>query len=94
MLLISSNDKFKRIRELLQQIGTDIFKNDLFIKNVVTYPEKIAVEFEGLNLTYKTLNQEVEKLAIYLIRHGINSQDYVALTVQRSEKLIIAMLPE
>ncbi len=66
---------------------------DLFEEQVETNPDRIAVVFEGTELSYKDLNQKANNIAIYLSEnHDIQPDDLIGVLLDRSEKMIIAML--
>ena len=52
----------------------------------------MGVVYEGVKLTYKELNERANQLANYLIKHNIKPDDLVALLLDRSEHMIIAIL--
>ncbi|XP_055309885.1 uncharacterized protein LOC129573419 [Sitodiplosis mosellana] len=54
--------------------------------------QTIAVEYKGKTLSYAELNAESNRLAHYLIERGVKSDDRIALCVERSATMIIAML--
>jgi amino acid adenylation domain-containing protein len=65
----------------------------LFEKQVKKTPDNIAVVFEDIKLTYEELNNQVNKLANYLIDiYGLVPDDKVALVLDRSELMIISIL--
>jgi len=55
-------------------------------------PEKIAVEFESRRLTYAELNASANRLAWHLKSLGVGPDTGVAVCVERSAELIIALL--
>ncbi|MFH6990695.1 condensation domain-containing protein, partial [Flavobacterium collinsii] len=66
---------------------------DLFEDQVEKTPESIAVVFEEIELTYKELNEKSNQLAHYLREnHAIQPDDLIAVKLDRSEKIIIAIL--
>jgi fatty-acyl-CoA synthase len=54
------------------------------------YPDKAALVFFGIKLTYAQLLQEAEQLAGYLHRLGVKKGDRVLLNMQNCPQLIIA----
>ncbi len=58
----------------------------------VLYADKIALKFHGRELTYKELNESSNKLAKLLIDTGIKTGDVVALALDRSPEMVIALL--
>ncbi|MBK0379127.1 non-ribosomal peptide synthetase [Mucilaginibacter segetis] len=54
--------------------------------------ENVALQFYKQKYTYKQLNEKSNQLAHALIKFGLNKGDRVALLVDRSEKLVVALL--
>lgn len=65
---------------------------DLFDRYVLSTPHKVAVEYDDKKLTYQDVDDHVSILVNRLIGVGVRHQDYVGLSIKRSEQLIIAML--
>jgi amino acid adenylation domain-containing protein len=66
---------------------------DLFEEQVEKTPDKVAVVFEEKDLTYRQLNEKANQLGYYLItHHDIVPDDIIALQLERSELMIIAIL--
>lgn len=55
-------------------------------------PEAIALTFEGAHLSYRELEQRGNQLANYLRAAGIGRGDVVAVCMERSLELVIALL--
>jgi amino acid adenylation domain-containing protein len=65
----------------------------LFEEQVERTPDQIAVLFQGVSLTYRELDEKSNQLANYLIENdGIRPGDLVGIMLDRSEKMIIAIL--
>ncbi|GIQ61384.1 hypothetical protein Flavo103_45190 [Flavobacterium collinsii] len=66
---------------------------DLFEEQVQRAPDNVAVVFEDTELTYRELDQKTNQLASYLREnYAIQPDDLVGVKLERSEKLIIAIL--
>ncbi|MCB0565104.1 MAG: amino acid adenylation domain-containing protein, partial [Phaeodactylibacter sp.] len=66
---------------------------DLFEKQVEKTPDNTAVVFEDKQLTYRQLNEKANRLAHYLRdSYDIRPDDIIALQLERSEQMIIAIL--
>lgn len=66
---------------------------DLFYEQAEKTPDSIALVFENVSLTYKELNEQTNRLASYLRnKYSITSDDLVGIKLERSEKLIVAIL--
>lgn len=56
-------------------------------------PQNIAVVCKETSLTYESLNEQANQLSYYFIKeHGISEGDFVGVKMERSEKLLIAIL--
>jgi non-ribosomal peptide synthetase component F len=70
---------------------------DLFEKQVTEYSDTEAIVFsknqnESVSITYAELNKQANKLARTLIGKGIGPEQIVALLLERSPALIVAIL--
>jgi amino acid adenylation domain-containing protein/non-ribosomal peptide synthase protein (TIGR01720 family) len=66
--------------------------HQLFQQHVDQHPQTTAVVFEGAQLTYLDLNTRANKLAHYLHRRGVGIDVPVAICVERSLEMIVAVL--
>ncbi|MFN8770205.1 MAG: AMP-binding protein [Neisseriaceae bacterium] len=67
--------------------------HELFEEQVLKTPDNIAVVYEDRQLTYQELNQRANQLANYIRTiNQINPDDLVALCLDRSEHMLIAIL--
>ena len=64
----------------------------LFEKQVKQTPEQIAVVGNGEKLTYQQLNTRANQLAHYLQQQGIGANERVAIFLERSSSMIIALM--
>jgi len=55
-------------------------------------PDAVALEFEGLRLTYNELNARSNQLARHLRRHGVGPEVMVAICVERSLETAVGIL--
>lgn len=66
---------------------------DLFEEKVNTIPNSIALVFKDKEFTYKELDEQSNKLANYLLsNYKIETEDLVAVQLERSEWMIISLL--
>ena len=65
---------------------------ELFETQAEKTPNNIALVFEGQTLTYKELNEKANQLAHYLRKTGITNNQIIAILVNRSFEMIIAIL--
>ncbi|WP_255284961.1 non-ribosomal peptide synthetase [Rhodococcus jostii] len=64
----------------------------LFEARVAATPEAVAVTFGDRNLTYQELSNRAHRLAHRLIGAGVGPEVLVAVAVERSPELIVALL--
>ena len=64
----------------------------LFEEQVTKTPDQIAVVFANQQLTYRKLNHEANKIALYLRSLQVKPDLCIALSVERSQALIIGLL--
>lgn len=65
---------------------------DIFEEQVLKTPDDIAIVFETQKLSYKTLNQKVNQLAVFLRKRGIKNNSIVGIMMNRSFEMLISML--
>ncbi|MFD1141739.1 non-ribosomal peptide synthetase [Larkinella insperata] len=64
----------------------------LIAQAAARYADRTALSFNGQTLTYKALNETVNRLAHYLIAQGIRVGDLVGVAVDRSPEMLITLL--
>ncbi|MCE2573782.1 non-ribosomal peptide synthetase [Motilimonas eburnea] len=64
----------------------------LFLQQAQLQPNKTAVCFGNSSLSYQALNQQANQLARHLIAQGVGRNDLVAISVERSEHMLVALL--
>src|SRR6185369_5500200 len=55
-------------------------------------PNGVAVSFHQEQLTYRDLNEQANRLACYLKRLGVKAETPVALYLERSSRMVVAIL--
>ncbi|WP_250523644.1 MULTISPECIES: non-ribosomal peptide synthase/polyketide synthase, partial [unclassified Caballeronia] len=70
----------------------DVCVHRLFEQQVRRSPEATALVFEGESLTYAELNARANRLAHRMIALGVRPDDRVALCMQRSIGMIVALM--
>ncbi|MGW4246257.1 amino acid adenylation domain-containing protein, partial [Nocardia sp. NPDC004722] len=63
----------------------------LLDKQIPLTPDRVAVEFEGEQLTYAEFGARVNRLARFLIADGVGPESLVALGMRRSLDLVVGM---
>ncbi|MBU1012609.1 MAG: amino acid adenylation domain-containing protein [Bacteroidetes bacterium] len=76
---------------------TTLFPQNLCIHNLFEIqakknPEKVAVTCAGESLTYDQLDKKSNSLANYLKRHGVVTNVFVGICVERSLEMIVGIL--
>lgn len=64
----------------------------IFEKQALSHPEAVALVASGKQLTYDELNRRANQLAHRLIEEGVLPNDLIALSLERSPEMVIAML--
>jgi amino acid adenylation domain-containing protein/non-ribosomal peptide synthase protein (TIGR01720 family) len=66
---------------------------DLFEEQVNNTPYAVAVCFNGIEFTYKELNEKANQFAHYLCEnYKVQANDVIGIKLHRSEKLIVSIL--
>ncbi|WP_372390813.1 non-ribosomal peptide synthase/polyketide synthase [Xanthomonas sp. NCPPB 3582] len=71
---------------------SDSFIHEQFEACVAAHPDATALVFESQSLSYAELNARANRVAHYLIAHGVHADDRVVICTQRTPDLVIAML--
>jgi non-ribosomal peptide synthetase component F len=91
-------DRREREQILLQWNDTakpaprDVRIEAAFERQANASPDSTALVFEGKKFTYKRINEKANQLAHYLIAKGIRPGTLVAVSVERSPDLTVALL--
>ncbi|CAA6802050.1 MAG: Non-ribosomal peptide synthetase [uncultured Sulfurovum sp.] len=64
----------------------------LFEKQVVKHPKMFVTFFENQSLTYSELNAKSNKVAHFLIEEGLLLDEVVAIKIERSLEMVIAIM--
>ncbi|HET6208862.1 MAG TPA: condensation domain-containing protein, partial [Jatrophihabitans sp.] len=65
---------------------------DLFQARATRTPDAIAVEYQGRSLSYRELNEQANRLARLLRRHGAGPDRLVAICAHRSLELVVGLV--
>ncbi|MED4557647.1 non-ribosomal peptide synthetase DhbF [Bacillus subtilis] len=65
---------------------------DMFEKQAVLTPERIVLMCDDIQVNYRKLNEEANRLARLLIEKGIGPEQFVALALPRSPEMVASML--
>jgi acyl-CoA synthetase (AMP-forming)/AMP-acid ligase II len=61
---------------------------DMLLRNANKFPEKIAVVSEGVSMSYKALNERVNRLSNALIKEGLKKGDRIGVLVHNCYQFI------
>jgi len=70
----------------------EMCSHELFEAQARRTPDAVAVEFEGVELTYRELNGRANRLAHNLRAHGVGPDTPVGICVERCPEMIIGIL--
>ncbi|MCI8372641.1 MAG: amino acid adenylation domain-containing protein [Lachnospiraceae bacterium] len=65
---------------------------DLFREAARAVPERTAVVYEQVRLTYQELDEITDRIGAYLVKKGLGTEDPVAILIPRCEYMAIAAL--
>ncbi|MGY4537884.1 amino acid adenylation domain-containing protein [Mucilaginibacter sp. UYNi724] len=66
--------------------------HQIISETAARYPNSIALKFNNKELTYTQLNRQANQLAAVLIENGVKPNDKVAISLDRSAELVVALL--
>ncbi len=66
--------------------------HQLFEEQVALHPDKVALVFEGEQLTYQELNTRSNQLAAYLQTQGVGADVLVGMAIDRSIAMVVGLL--
>ena len=66
--------------------------HEAFLKQVQTRPYAVAVIGEHEQLTYAELNRRANQLASYLVKHGVQAEQIVGISLERGVQLVVGLL--
>ena len=70
----------------------DLCVHQIFERQVAKTPHAPALQFEDQFLSYIQLNERVNRLARYLLSHGVKAGDVVGIYMERSVAMIVSLL--
>ncbi|MBP2847704.1 AMP-binding protein, partial [Dickeya oryzae] len=71
---------------------TGVCIHQLFEQQAAHSPDTLAVVFESESLSYGELNRRANQLAYWLTEQGVRPDDRVAIALERSVELVVALL--
>jgi mycobactin peptide synthetase MbtE len=64
----------------------------LVTRRAALSPDAVAVVYEGRQYSYREINEEANRLAHWLIKQGIGTEDRVAVLLDKSPELVVTAL--
>ena len=64
----------------------------LIEKQAAAHPQQIAVVFQDTHLSYQTLNEQANKIAVVLLELGVQPNMFIGLYIERSLEMIVGIL--
>ncbi len=91
VLTDSDKDLLKEWNNTDYPVNTDICLHRKFEEHVNKFPENIALKTDTVTLSYREFNAHANRLAHHLIHSGVKTEDIVAVCMNRSVELLIAI---
>ncbi len=95
-LSLLDNEEYRHVVRECTQTHSEILSerclHELIEVQVTKYPNKIAVVFAEKCLTYAELDARSNRLASKLVEFGVGPDRFVALCVERSLEMVVALL--
>lgn len=104
LLTVLVNDSKTALKDLLQaqqtvSAGESLVTTwpekhmlELFYRMAAQYPDKTAISFKNVTMSYQDLDIRSNQLAAFLMEEGIQKGDFVGLSVDRSMEMLVALL--
>ncbi|MCF2829950.1 amino acid adenylation domain-containing protein [Pseudoalteromonas sp. DL2-H6] len=74
-----------------QAFDSELCVHQVFERTAAQQPDAVAVVFEQSSLTYQALNEQANQLARWLIGEGVTPGSTVALALERSLDMVVAI---
>ncbi len=65
---------------------------ELVTERAALSPDSVAVVYEGRHYSYREINEEANRVAHWLIEHGVGTEDRVAVVLDKSPELVTTAL--
>ncbi len=73
------------------KLDSDLYIHQLFEEHALKHPDRAALRFSGRSMTYGELNIRINKLANYLLSIGVKKNQLVAVCMDRSVEMVVAL---
>ncbi|APH66019.1 non-ribosomal peptide synthetase [Bacillus sp. LR_5] len=93
MELLLPDEKKQVIREWNETAKSEklLSLQDMFEKQAILTPERIALICDDVQVNYQELNEKANRLAHLLIEKGLGPEQFVALALPRSPEMVASM---
>ncbi len=75
-----------------REFPEDVLVHELFENQVKCFPNREALVFEGVEISYSQLNTRANQLAHLLKREGVAKQSLVGICLHRSVEMVVSLL--
>lgn len=94
IIILSSEDKslLKSWNNTDEEIDINKCLHQQFEEQVLATPDEVALKYNGSSLNYLQVNKHANRLSNFLIKKGVQLEDIVGISIDRSFELIIAII--
>jgi|GEM_PF-2983506 len=78
--------------ETMTIAGSEMSLHAVIAEQCSRTPDAVAIEYEGMHITYRTLEERAKRVAQMLMKKGIGRGDIVAILMNREPQMLAAML--
>lgn len=75
-----------------ENVFPDVLLHELFEEQVERTPDQRAVVYEGMEMTYRELDERANQLARLLVRKGVSPDTPVGIVMNRSVEMVIGIV--
>ncbi|WP_420130066.1 amino acid adenylation domain-containing protein [Longimicrobium sp.] len=75
-----------------REFPRDVCLHELFAARAAEHPDAVALEWAGERLTYAQLDERANRLASFLVRHGVGPDARVGVLLERGAEMIVSLL--
>ncbi|HZG86015.1 amino acid adenylation domain-containing protein [Paenibacillus sp.] len=83
---------YEKLNDTRSDYPADVTVHQYFERVVRTFPNRLAVSSAGGSYTYRSLNEQANRVAHLLLERGIRKGECVALFMERSMETIVSLL--
>jgi len=91
-LLAEDQAVYAKLNDTAAEFPADRTIHDLFYEQAAKHPDRLAISHLSENLTYRQLNERSNQVAHVLRERGLQTNEIVAVMMERSVDLVVAIL--